>query len=131
MPWADVEIDGLGGFTNDMGLFECTPDGGVASTTLTGQFMNILDRCGSIVESTTCEDDIDLSVSGGNDCTVPPGASAGNTHAARSCFYHGNRVKEKARHWLPGNTWLGNRLTCDVNINNNTTRKQHDNYTKK
>ncbi len=119
MPWADIDIDGVPSFANDAGLFDCSPSGGTATTTLTGQYMNIFDRCGAISESAVCEDDIDLGISGGNDCTVPAGASAGDTHAARTCFYHGNRVKEKARHWLPGNTWLGNVLTCDVNINNN------------
>ena len=31
----------------------------------------------------------------------PPGASAGDTHAARTGFYHLNRIKEHARAWLP------------------------------
>src|SRR5436309_2837019 len=75
------------------------------------------DNCESITESVTCDNDLDLRTSGGIDCTVPTGSSAGNTHASRSGFYHLNRIAEKGRAWLPSNTWLQSQLTDNVNIN--------------
>ena len=119
MAYADIDIDGSGFDANDMGVFECTPSGGTATTNLAGPFLRISDNCGAVNESVTCDNDIDLSVSGGADCVVPSGSSAGNTHASRSCFYHANRIKEKGRSWLPNNTWLTQQLTCNVNINSN------------
>ncbi len=117
MPFANVDLGGMPITTNTMGLFECEPAGTTATTTLNGPYVRVNDNCGSISESVSCDNDIDLSVSGGADCTVPPGSSAGNTHSSRSSFYHLNRAKEHALAWVPDNTWLTNKLTDNVNIN--------------
>jgi uncharacterized repeat protein (TIGR01451 family) len=98
------------------GAFSCS--GGSASATLNGQYVRVVDTCGSISQSITCSNDLDFGVSSGTDCTVPAGGTAGDTHASRTSFYHLNRIKEHARAWLPANTWLPGNLTDNVNINN-------------
>jgi hypothetical protein len=117
MPYADVDIDGVDLVANDMGVFECSPMGGTATTNLIGPYVRINDNCGAVSETTVCDEDLDLGVSAGDNCTVPAGSSAGNTHSARVCFYHLNRIMEKGRYWLPGQSWPGQRLTSNVNIN--------------
>jgi subtilisin-like proprotein convertase family protein len=67
-------------------------------------------------EMRACADAVNLSVGPGTDCDVPTGASAGNTHAARSSFYHLNRIAEHARTWLPTVSWLNNQLLDNVNV---------------
>jgi fibronectin type 3 domain-containing protein len=119
MPFADIDLGGTPITTNAMGLFDCEPAGTVATTTLNGPYVRVNDNCGSISESVTCDDDLDMGLSPGNDCSVPPGSSPGNTPASRSSFYHLNRAKEHAMAWLPANTWLTNKLTDNVNINSN------------
>jgi hypothetical protein len=119
LPYLNLDINGAAVTTNDMGLFECTPSGDTASTQLVGDFVRVNDRCGAISEAVTCDDDLDLGVSGGTDCTVAAGSSAGNTHAARTCYYQVNRLKDKARSWLPSIGWYDQQTTCDVNINSN------------
>jgi fibronectin type 3 domain-containing protein len=119
MPFADVDVGGTPLEANSMGLFDCTPIGSTATTTLNGPYVRVNDNCGNISESVFCDNDLDLSVSPGIDCSVPPGSSPGNTPASRSSFYHLNRAKEHARAWLPTNTWLTQKLTDNVNINSN------------
>ncbi len=65
----------------------------------------------------TARGDIAFGTSAGTDCTTPGVGGAGNTHSARTQFYHLNRAKESARGWLPANTWLNAQLTANVNIN--------------
>jgi fibronectin type 3 domain-containing protein len=116
MAFADIDLGGTPITANSMGLFECDPAGTTATTTLNGPYVRVNDNCGPISESVTCDEDLDLGVSGGADCAVPPGSGGGNTHASRSSFYHLNRAKEHAMAWLPSNTWLTNKLTDNVNI---------------
>jgi len=116
MPFANITIGATNTATNAMGTFNCTPGGSTATTTLNGTYVKVVDQCGAVSQAVTCNGDIDLGISGGSDCTVPEGASAGNTHAARSSFYHLNRIAEHARVWLPSRTWLSLRLTDNVNI---------------
>ncbi|HKQ63299.1 MAG TPA: fibronectin type III domain-containing protein [Candidatus Polarisedimenticolaceae bacterium] len=118
MPYANLNIGGTLSTAGDVGVFECTPSGSVATTTLAGPFVRISDTCGPVSESVTCDEDLDLEQGGGTDCSVPGGSSAGNTHAARTSFYDVNRIKEKARYWLPSNTWAQAQVTVNVNINN-------------
>ena len=115
MPFADTGLPAPNNFTNSAGVFNWTS--GTVTTTLSGQYIRITDNCGSINESSTAGD-VDLGTSGGTDCTVPAGHSAGDTHAARSAFYELNKMKEQARGWLPGNAWLNAQLTANVNVNN-------------
>ena len=118
MPFANLTIGGSAVSSNFSGIFSCSPAGTSATTSLSGPYIRVSDACGAISQSVTCDADLDLGTSAGTDCTVPAGSSAGNTHAARTGFYHLNRIKEHARAWLPSNTWLKQQLTDNVNINN-------------
>ena len=117
MPWADLSINSSSQTASSMGVFDCSPSGGVATTHLAGPYVRVSDNCGAVSESVTCDDDLDLRQSAGIDCAVPPGSSPGNTHSARSSFYHLNRIAEHGRAWLPGNTWLTHQLVDNLNIN--------------
>ncbi len=117
MPYADVTIDGAGQSAGDMGLFSCSPAGQVAVTHLSGPYVKVADVCGAVSQSVTCDDDLGLLTSAGTDCQVPAGASPGDTHSARTGFYHLNRIAEKGRSWLPSNAWLRSQLTDNVNLN--------------
>jgi hypothetical protein len=116
MPHADVTINGTLQNGDALGAFNCSPAGLPAVTTLAGPYVKVQDSCGPISESVTCGDDLDLRSSDGTDCQVPAGASAGNTHSSRTGFYHLNRDAERARHWLPSNTWLQSQLVDNVNL---------------
>src|SRR5262249_54274557 len=95
----------------------CT-GGSAVVTPLQGTYVRVVDTCGTFNQSVACDNDLNFGTSAGTDCTVPAGASTGNTHSARSSFYHLNRIKEHARGWLPANVWLTQQLTDNVNINN-------------
>lgn len=116
MPFADLSVGGSPQTANTMGLFDCSPGGATATTTLAGPYARINDSCGAVSESVSCDNDLDLRTSAGADCTVPSGSSPGNTHAARTDFYVVNRLAEHGRAWLPSNTWLTQQLTTNVNI---------------
>jgi len=116
MPFANISIGAAAQTTTTLGTFNCTPSASSASTTLAGPYVRVVDNCGPLQQTVTCNADIDLFSSAGTDCTVPAGASAGNTHAARSSFYHLNRIAEHARVWLPTRTWLTNQLPDRVNL---------------
>ena len=113
MPFSDVLVGGKTLFANSGGVLEACVDGEI-TTTLSGQFVRIADDCGAVGESTT-GDVLDLGTSAATDCDVPPGASPGNTHAARTVFYHVNRIREMARALLPRNAWLHTQLTAATN----------------
>lgn len=118
MPFADYSIDGTPQpATGDHGLYECGLPGAVITTRLAGPYVRVNDNCGTISESTTCDDPLDLRTGPGTDCAVPEGSSPGNTHASRSGFFHLNRSMEKGRAWLPTNNWLKSQLVDNVNIN--------------
>jgi hypothetical protein len=117
MPFADINIGGNTQSTSAMGAFSCVPGGSTAVTTLSGQYFKVNDNCGAISQSVSCNADLDFQGSGGMDCVVPAGASLGNTHAARSSYYHLNRIAEHARTWLPTRAWLTTQVVDNVNIN--------------
>src|SRR6185295_18059012 len=101
-------------FTNSAGLYNYTS--GTATTTLTGRYVDIVDTCGAVSNSSATGA---INLGGTNnqhDCTTG-GGSAGNTPASRSAFYEVNKLAEMARGWLPSNTWLQSRLTTNVNLN--------------
>ncbi|HEX2163775.1 MAG TPA: endopeptidase [Thermoanaerobaculia bacterium] len=115
MPFANTGLLSPNNFTNSAGVFDWTS--GTTTTTLNGQFVRILDSCGTITNSSTVGS---IGLGGSNnqhDCTTG-GGSAGNTAAARTAFYEVNKLAEQARGWLPGNAWLNARLTANVNLNN-------------
>lgn len=116
LPWADVGVNGSSQTANGMGRFTCSPAFSSAVTTLAGPYARIVDACGALEERVTCDDDLDLLSGAGTNCAVPAPSSPGNTHAARSAFYHVNRIAEKARAYLPSNSWLNGQLAVKVNL---------------
>jgi len=118
MPFVNwTEDGGPTQYTDDFGLLECSTLGSTVQTTLNGLYFTIADQCGAILESTTCDDPLDLGVAAGINCSVAPGASAGNTDAARSAYYSLNRVNQKGRFWHGPNAWLEGKVTCRSNVN--------------
>ncbi|HKV06714.1 MAG TPA: endopeptidase [Thermoanaerobaculia bacterium] len=114
MPFADTGLASPNNFTNSAGIFDWTS--GTVTTTLTGRYVDIVDSCGA-VNNTSAVGSLGLGgVNAQHDCTTA-GGSAGNTSASRTAFYEVNKIMEMARGWLPTNTWLQNRLTTNVNIN--------------
>ena len=113
VPFTDTGLPAPNDFTNSAGLFNYTS--GTVTTTLTGRYVDIVDSCGAVSESSGTGS---LNLGGANgqhDCTTLSG-SPGNTAASRTAFYEVNKLAEMARGWLPTNTWLQNRLTTNVNI---------------
>jgi hypothetical protein len=115
MPFADTGLASPNNFTNSAGIFNWTS--GTATTTLTGRYVDIVDNCGAVNNSSTTGDILLGGTNGQHDCTNA-GGSSGNTASARSAFYEINKIAEMARGYLPSNTWLQSRLTTNVNINN-------------
>ena len=119
MPFAHVTISPSGSADADAGgnLFNIS---GSVTTDLSGPYIKMVDNCGAISQ-VGATGDLDLGVSGGTDCVVPAGASAGDTHASRTGYYELNRLKEQARgQWSsasPANTWLNAQLTSNMNLN--------------
>ncbi|HEX7185392.1 MAG TPA: endopeptidase [Thermoanaerobaculia bacterium] len=115
MPFADTGLVSPNNFTNSAGIFNWTS--GTVTTTLTGRYVDIVDSCGAVTNSSTTGS---IGLGGTNaqhDCTTG-GGGAGNTPASRTAFYEVNKLAEMARGWLPSNTWLQARLTTNVNLNN-------------
>ena len=113
LPFADTGLPSPDNYADAGGLFP----GDSATTTLTGKYTWIDDSCGSI-SGGTADGDLDLSMGPGTDCDVPdpnPGG-AGNTHAARTQYYHLTNINIKARSYLTGNSWL-NTSHMNVNVN--------------
>jgi len=90
---------------------------GTATSTLNGKYIKIADVCGSISLAAGSPGNLAFGTSGGTDCTTPGVGGAGNTHAARSGFYHLTNINRKAATFLPTNTWLAGLLTSNMNIN--------------
>lgn len=114
MPFADTGLVSPNNFTNSAGIFNWTS--GTATTTLTGRYVDIVDSCGAVTNSSATGSIGLLGTNGQHDCTGA-GGGAGNTSASRTAFYEVNKLAEMARGWLPTNTWLQNRLTTNVNLN--------------
>ncbi|UCF66723.1 MAG: hypothetical protein JSV80_13175 [Acidobacteriota bacterium] len=118
IPYADFSEDGApDGYAGDQGRYGCSSFFADVNTNLVGQYVRVNDNCGAISESVYCDQPLDLGVSPATDCNVAPGASAGNTRAARTSYYHLDFAKQVARAYLPDNTWLTQRLTDNININ--------------
>jgi fibronectin type 3 domain-containing protein len=113
LPFVDVNTSV---YTNWAGKYT-TPTSGSTVSKLQGKYVKIVDSCGSVSLSGTAPNDIDFGSSSGTDCTTPGVGGSGNTHAARSCFYHIGNIKYKASQWLPSNTWLTGQLTANMNLN--------------
>ncbi len=114
MPFENVTTT-TGPVTTDAGGNLPSPVDGNITSNLSGPFIRMNDNCGAI--SLTSANDIDFGTSPGTDCTTPGFGGAGNTHASRTGFHELNRIKEMGRGQLPGNTWLQQQLTSNMNIN--------------
>jgi len=118
MPFADYsEAGGADQFTHDFGVYECASPDSTIETNLSGPYVWINDTCGVVSESAPCGTELDLGVSTGINCNVAAGSSPGNTDAARSSYYNISRVNQKARYWMPDNTWLNTPLEIRTNVN--------------
>lgn len=128
MPFAKLEFaggtcSGDGCYTSSAGQFSYPAGAVTAVTSLIGKYMAIQDDCGPIASAGANGGDIDLGTtpanpSGANtDCvsatvqsppnsTVPTSGGAGDTHSARTMYYHLNLINQKARFYLPTNDWL-------------------------
>jgi hypothetical protein len=113
-PYARV-TNGMTKFTDSTGVYNYT--GGTAAVTLDGQYTRIVDACGPILLSNSVSGNLHLGTSGGTDCTTPGVGGAGNTHAARSSFYHLTKANRKAATFMPGNSWLLTKVTANTNLN--------------
>jgi len=117
MPFVDIAEDGgADTYTGDFGLYECTM-GATEETNLIGPYFRVSDKCGAISESAVCDEELDLGPASGINCDVAVGASPGNTNAARTGYYNLNRVAQKARFWMPDNTWIRGQVTFNSNVN--------------
>lgn len=112
-PFANV-TNGTAKVTDAAGSY--TYGGGTATSTLNGRYIKITDNCGAISLSNGTTGDLAFGTSGGTDCTTPGVGGAGNTHAARSGFYHLTNINRKAATYHPSNTWLNGTLTSNMNI---------------
>lgn len=122
MPFADLTTrQGKTTYTNSGGVGVCLEanPSNLPQTTLSGRFVTINDACGRIAEEPRGAGNliINLGFGPGTDCAVPPGHSAGDTHASRTAFYEVNRIIEQAKGYLPDNTWLQSQLPSNLNIN--------------
>jgi len=118
MPYADwTESGQAASFTDLFGNLTCSDPGSTFETTLVGTYVRVDDTCGPVSETAGCGGTLQLGLKGGENCDVAPGASPGNTAAARSSFYHMNHVAEVARFYNPDNLWLGSQVTVHSNWN--------------
>jgi fibronectin type 3 domain-containing protein len=104
-PFADTGLPAPNQYADAGGLFP----GDNATTHLLGKYARLYDACGTI-NNTTTTGDVDFSLGGGTDCAVPSGNTGGpgNTHSARTQYYHLTSANLRAQAWLPNNTWLQN-----------------------
>jgi hypothetical protein len=115
MPFANTGLAAPNNFADSGGIFDWTS--GTTTTTLSGDFVRVVDTCGAISLSSTTGTLAMGGTNGQHDCTTPGIGGAGNTAASRSAFYEVNKIAEMARGYLPGNNWLANvQLTANVNI---------------
>jgi len=117
MPFADFTESGEPEeFTDAYGNLVCVDSFAAFETNLFGPYIHVNDSCGATAEFGSCETGIDLGSKHGENCDVAPDASPGNSAAARTAYYHLNRAAELARFYDPGNTWLQNPVTVNVNL---------------
>jgi hypothetical protein len=113
-PSANV-TNGAVKITNSSGVYDFT--GGAATSTLNGRYINISDACGAISKAGDASGNISFGTSAGTDCITPGSGGAGNTHSARTGFYHLTNINRKAASFLPANAWLNSTVTANMNIN--------------
>jgi trimeric autotransporter adhesin len=114
LPFANV-TNGAAKITDASGNYNYT--GGTATVTLNGRYIKMVDNCGAISKADSTTGNVAFGTSGGTDCTTPGSGGAGNTHAARTGYYHLTNINRKAASFLPANAWLNGTLTSNMNIN--------------
>ncbi|MEA2558559.1 MAG: hypothetical protein QOH06_63 [Acidobacteriota bacterium] len=112
---------GNGCYTNSAGAFNWPAGAVSATTTLAGKYFNFVDVCGPIAGTGLSPANPDLGTSDplanvNTDCFPAHRESApnsglltggpGDTHSARTMYYHLNLINEKSRYYLPHNNWL-------------------------
>jgi subtilisin-like proprotein convertase family protein len=118
MPWAGWTESGLLPATaNGYGQLTCEDPGATYEARLAGPYAVVEDECGPFLEQAECGEVLELGLKAGENCAVAPGASPGNTAAARSAYYHINRTNEVARFYNPGLAWLDVPVTIHSNWN--------------
>jgi subtilisin-like proprotein convertase family protein len=118
MPYTDWTEDGQSeDYADAYGNLACSDPEASFTTTLDGPYAVVEDTCGPILETADCSGTLNLGVKVGENCQVAPGDSPGNTAAARSAYYHVNRVNEVARFYNPTNSWLNGQVTINTNWN--------------
>ena len=113
MPYANLSTSLGATFADSGGNLAVCVDGSI-TTSLRGRYAAIDDVCGPV--NATSAGNLNLGTSGGTDCAVPSGSSAGNTHSARSVYYTINRMREVGLGHLPGNPWLASRVPAVTNF---------------
>jgi hypothetical protein len=116
MPYADIHSGSDVTYTDQGGNIGCIA--GSISSSLSGRFLRINDNCGAVNE-TGASGDLDLGsgpTPAATDCTVPAGHSAGDTKASRTGYFELNQLIQRAKGWLPDNTWLDQQLTANMNL---------------
>ena len=117
MPFADfTETGQFEEYADPFGNLVCVDDGATFESNLSGPYIHVNDHCGATTETGSCDTGLELGLKNGENCDVRPGSSAGDTAAARSSYYHLNRLAEMTRFYDPGNTWLENQVTVHVNV---------------
>jgi hypothetical protein len=111
LPYVDLST---GGFANGAGGYSYP--GGALSSRLKGRYVSISDSCGPISLAAAGSGDLAFGASPGTDCATPGVGGAGNTHSARTQYYHVNHIKQAARGWFPSNSWLASQLRVNVNL---------------
>lgn len=112
---------GNGCYTNPAGAFTWPAGAVSATTTLQGKYFNFVDVCGPIAGTGLSPANPDLGTSDplanvNTDCFPAHRESEpnsglltggpGDTHSARTMYYHLNLINEKSRYYLPHNDWL-------------------------
>jgi Zn-dependent metalloprotease len=114
LPFANV-TNGTAKVTDAAGNYDYS--GGAATVTLNGKYIKITDNCGAVSLADSATGNVAFGTSGGTDCITPGLGGAGNTHSARTGYYHLTNINRKAAGFLTGNAWLNGTLTANMNIN--------------
>ncbi len=121
LPFINVFNNGVTKAADASGVYDYAPPGSLATASLSGPFIAINDFCGASSLATSLPPgDMTFGGGAGTDCATPGLGGPGNTHAARTAFYHLNLIKEKARKYLDSDPqtvtpWLSQILTTNVN----------------
>lgn len=111
LPFVDLST---GGHADAAGAFAHA--GGALSSTLTGKHVAISDTCGPIELDADRKGNLSFGTSAGTDCATPASGGAGNTHAARSLYYHVDQMQQTARGWGIATGWLDLRVPVNSNL---------------